>query len=285
MGVTMAEHHVTIDAAGAPALQGRLFMPGGAPKAAVVLHGATGVPRDFYAPFARWLAEDRGLACLIYAYRGTEDTSPEAMRRSKVAMIDWGLHDQSAALSWLREHVPEAPLRVIGHSLGGFMTMMHADAGAVTRLTAVCSGPAYWRRAPAATRPRTFAFWHLLGPMGIALRGYLPGKALGLGQNMPAGVFRDWKRWCTNRDLHMPDWGGALPRPTQPPFAGRLTLVGVSDDEMIPPPVARDLARFYPDASGHEYREITPGAAGLRRVGHIGPFAPRAKAIWPLIAD
>ncbi len=53
---------------------------------------------------------------------------------------------------------------------------------------------------------------------------------------------------------------------------------------MIPPEVVRDLARFYPDASNVEYREMTPEAAGLRRLGHIGCFAPRAKAIWPMIA-
>lgn len=275
----------TVIAAPDARLDARLFLPEGAPAAAVVLHGATGVPRDYYAPFARWMATERGAACLIYGYRGTGDLSPEAQRRSKVTMIDWGLLDQSAALSWLRARLPDAPLRVIGHSLGGFMTMLHKDAGAVAQLTAVCAGPAWWRRAPAAGRGRAFAFWHVLGPGAVTMRGYLPGKALGLGQNMPAGVFRDWKRWCTNRDLHMPDWGGALPRPVDPPFAGRLTLVGASDDEMIPPAVVRDLARFYPAARATEYREMTPEAAGLPRLGHIGAFAPRAKAIWPLIAD
>lgn len=280
----MPERQATIDAHGGAALQGRLFLPDGAPEAAVVLHGATGVPRDYYAPFAQWLAEDRGIACLIYAYRGTDDLSPASLRRSKVTMIDWGLHDQGAALAWLRARLPDAPLRVIGHSLGGFMTMLHPDAAAVTRITAVCAGPAWWRRAPAAERSRTFAFWHVLGPGAVALNGYLPGKALGLGQNMPAGVFRDWKRWCTNRDLHMPDWGGALPRPADPPFAGRLTLIGASDDEMIPPEVVRDLARFHPAASAVEYREMTPEAAGLRRLGHIGCFSPRARALWPMIA-
>lgn len=280
----MHEEPTVIEAPGAH-LDTRMFLPGGTPDAAVVLHGAAGVPRDYYAPFAQWMAQERGAACLIYGYRGTGDLSPAALRRSKVTMVDWGLHDQSAALSWLRARLPGAPLRVIGHSLGGFMTMLHKDAVAVAHRTAVCAGPAWRRRAPAASRRRTFAFWHALGPGAVAMTGYLPGKAPGLGQNMPMGVFRDWKRWCTNRDLHRSDWGGALPRPADPPFAGRLTLIGASDDEMIPPEVVRDLAGFYPAARITEYREITPEAAGLPRLGHIGAFAPRARALWPLIAD
>ena len=272
-------------AAGA-VLHGRLFQPGGAaPGEAVVLHPATGVPRDYYAAFAAWLAETQGAAVLIYAYRGCESAQdPAALRRSRVGMIDWGLHDQQAAMDWLRARFPGLGLRVIGHSLGGFMASLHTGIDAATRLTAVCAGPAYWKRARGAARRRAFAFWHGMGQAGVAFHGYLPGRLLGLGMDMPAGVYRDWRRWCTNRDLHMPDWGGALPRPAEPPFTGRLTLVSAADDDTIPTPVVEDLARFHPAAASVETRVMDPAAFGLRAIGHIGAFHPRSRAVWPMLA-
>ena len=46
-------------------LVGRLYAPE-RPWAAAVLNGATGVPQGFYTHFARWLAAERGVACLTY---------------------------------------------------------------------------------------------------------------------------------------------------------------------------------------------------------------------------
>jgi predicted alpha/beta hydrolase len=55
--------------AGEAELSARLYMPASAPDVAVVVHAATGVPRDYYQHFARWLVEEQGMACLTYDYR------------------------------------------------------------------------------------------------------------------------------------------------------------------------------------------------------------------------
>ncbi|MGG7568141.1 alpha/beta hydrolase family protein [Rhodovulum sp. DZ06] len=295
-GATAREEAVFIEApGGAPSepsrpggatLAGRLFLPAGAPVAAVVLHGAAGVPRDYYAAFAEWLARERGAAALIYAYRGCEARqSRSALRRSQVGMVDWALHDQGAALAFMAARFPGAELRVIGHSMGGFGTMLHGRADAVARLTAVCSGPALWTRARGAARAQAFGFWHGLGQAALMFHGYIPGKLFGLGADLPPNVYRDWRRWCTGPDLHKGDWGGALPMPADPPFSGRLTLVSAADDDTIPTAVVEDMARFYPGASGVETRVMDPAALGLESVGHIGGFSRRAAAAWPMIAD
>ncbi len=282
--MSIAEERVGIETPDGETLAGRLFLPDGSPATAVVLHGATGVPRDFYANFARWLAEERGAACLIYAYRGTEATTSEALRRSPVTMIDWGVSDQGAALGWLADRFPEAEIRVVGHSLGGFMTMFHPQAARVSRLTAVASGPAWWRRSPMPARLGIWAFWHVTGPLGIALLGYLPGRRLGVGADMPSGVFRVWKRWCTNPGLHRPDWGGALPEPVSPGFSGRLTLVGASDDTIMPPEVVADLADFYSEAKS-ELRVLRPEEVAGKPIGHLAVFRRANAAAWPMLYD
>ena len=50
-------------------LRGRLVRPRGTPRAALVLHGATGAPARYYRGFAEWAAAERDMAVLTYDYR------------------------------------------------------------------------------------------------------------------------------------------------------------------------------------------------------------------------
>lgn len=45
--------------AGSEMMSGRLYRPLADPDRAVVLHSATGVPRDYYRHFAQWLQPRR----------------------------------------------------------------------------------------------------------------------------------------------------------------------------------------------------------------------------------
>ncbi|MEL7099826.1 MAG: hypothetical protein AAGM84_13425, partial [Pseudomonadota bacterium] len=103
-------------------LVGTLYAPARRPFAAVVLNGATGVPQGYYRHFARWLAEERGMACLTYDYRDTGKSLRGSMRASQADMLDWGLTDQLAARRKLARLFPETKLWIIGHSLGAMLT-------------------------------------------------------------------------------------------------------------------------------------------------------------------
>ena len=259
-------------------LPARLFLPEDAPAAAYVIHGATGVPWDYYTPFAEWVA-DQGFACLTYAYR-SDGQDVASIKSSTVTMSDWGIAGQNAALNTLTTRFPDLPIRVIGHSLGGFMTMFHDQTARVERLSAICSGPAYWRRAPRHALLPTWLFWYVLGPVSMATLGYVSKRFLGATDHLPSSAFRQWKRWCTNPDLHMRDWGKLLPQPDAEAFAGRLNLVALADDHMIPPPVVADLARFYPAAQA-SFKTLDPADIGPKLIGHLAVFRPRAKQFWP----
>jgi predicted alpha/beta hydrolase len=93
---------VTIRSAGAT-LQGTLFLPDTPPSAAIVLHGAVGVPAGYYRAFATWLTA-QGYACLTYDYRDFAASQTGSLRQSRATLQDWGLSDQPAALATLRRH-------------------------------------------------------------------------------------------------------------------------------------------------------------------------------------
>ena len=266
------------------ALSGRLHYPDTRPEMAVVIHGGTGFPAGYYQPFACWLATTHRAAVLTYDYRDFGWSQRRPLRHSDATMSDWGIVDQSAALSFLFARYPDLPLRVVGHSLGGQWLAFHRHVGRVDRAVAVASGLGYWRHHPLGTLPRVAVFWWLLGPLAAKLAGYMPGRLLGLGADLPSQVYWEWRRLCLKRDGHRDQWGKAYPHPKLDEARFTLTLVPIDDDTLIPPHMVRRLPMFYPHATVRETM-LSPAKLGLSRVNHGGPFLRRNQACWPMIAQ
>lgn len=265
-------------------LSGTLHRPAGPPIAAIVLHGATGVPQRYYRHFAAWLA-DQGYACLTYDYRDFGSSAQGHVKRSKATMADWGIKDQTAAQRHLEAAMPGVPLWVIGHSLGGLMVPFHEGANRISRLITVASGPVHLGDHPWPYRGIAALFWHGPGAWATRLMGYLPAKALRFGHDLPAGVYWQWRRWCTSQGFYLGDVGRALPVPDWKAFTGDIKVVAISDDPMVPPAAAWRGMQHYPEANKRQMT-VHPGDYGLKDVGHIGAFAPQNAAVWPsLIAE
>lgn len=264
-------------------LVGRLFRPAGDARAAVVLNSATGVPQGYYAHFARWLAAERDMACLTYDYRDVGRSWSGPLRQSKADMVDWGVTDQVAARRAMRREVPHAPLWVMGHSLGAMLLPNQPETEDIARVIAVASGFVHHSDHPWPYRATALAFWFALGPPATCLAGYLPGKRLTLGEDLPAGVFWQWRRWCTSREFYAADIGDRLP-PAHWNARAAVRLVTFTDDALAPVECTGRLAQaFGPQAV---QVEIDPERYGLISVGHTGMFLRRNSALWPsLIAD
>ena len=270
------------DSGAGAVLQGRLFSPPAAPRLAVVIHPATGISQTYYAKFAAWLADSRQAAVLTYDYRDLGASARGPVKASRASMSDWGVHDQSAALDFLCARHPELPVWVVGHSLGGLCVPWHAQARRIERLITVAAGPAHFTRHPLGFLPMVVWFWYLGGPLLTKLYGYLPGKLGGLGTDLPAGVFWQWRRWCTTRRFNRPDWGVAMPEPDLASVTAEMSLIAISDDVMITPDCVRLLAEFYP-AARISYQEITPQSIGVDEIGHLRVFSERCRAAWPML--
>lgn len=280
--MTLAPTHTEIATPDGARLAGRLFLGAEKPELAVVIHAATGVPQGYYEKFAAWLAAEKRAAVLTYDYSDYGLSATGSVRASKATMAQWGVRDQSAALDHLIALHPDLPVWVVGHSLGGMYVPFHAQAERVERVIAVASGPAYWLKHPLAYMPQVVAFWFMLGPIATKLLGYLPGKALGLGADLPREVYWQWRRWCVSPTFNRVDWGKALPVPDLSRVKAEVKLVGVADDPMIPPHRVRKLAEFYP-AAKISHLVVEPRAVGARSIGHLKLFAERNASAWPLL--
>jgi predicted alpha/beta hydrolase len=269
-----SETPVTIDHPSAP-LSGWLVLPRhGVPVRAVQISPATGVPASYYAAFARWLAA-QGHAVLIFDYSHTQ-----APRRAQVNMADWGVRDISMARTWLRARYPDLPLLAIGHSLGGLCLPFQDGLAGLDRAICVAAGPVHLSDHPWRDWIGIFSTWYLHGPALTAALGFLPGRRMGLGADIPGPVYWQWRRWCARRgscraDPQMPAWRGKE-------LTAPVTLIAFADDGLVPPAAVWRLADWLPQAPT-EQRLISPGDHGLGQIGHVAAFAPRNAAVWPLL--
>lgn len=263
------------------ALAGTLFKPVSTPKAWVVLAGATGVPHRYYRHFARWLSEEFSLAVLTFDYRDFGGSRTGSMRKSTVTMSDWGTHDVAAALAWTKVRAGGSELWVIGHSLGGMLLPMVPGIQSVNRIICVASGPVHWTDHPWPFRALALSFWYAHGPLSVAALGYLSGRLSALGSDLPAGVYWQWRRWCTTKGSFLNDLGRALPDPDMT-LKPQVRLVAISDDTSIPTVAVRRLMQSYPQAQKTLFK-LRPQDYGLNAIGHIKAFSKECSAVWPAI--
>lgn len=265
--------------AGPAMLSARLFLPATEPDTAVVLNSATGVPRDYYRHFAQWLSADRGMACLTYDYRDFGHSASGHLRQSSVTMADWALIDMPAARAEMRRRFPQAQQWTIGHSIGGMLGPVQPDIDQIDRMICVCAGLVTLKDHPWPYRALAGLFWYGHAPLAVRAMGYLPGKALGFGSDLPASVYWQWRSWCTAPHNYVPEIGDTLPAAGWSGSGVPVDVFTFEDDEMVPPAAVWRLADLYgPNARRHL---LSAQDFGLPEIGHIGAFARRNAAVWP----
>jgi len=168
-------------------------------RAAVVVAGATAVPARAYAALAEALGGS-GLAVLTFDYRGVGGSASGRLRGDRTVMADWGRLDLDAALAWMLSRHPGQPLLLLGHSVGGQLLGLAPTAEALRGALLVGSQGGYWRNWSGLDRLRAWAGWHVVLPAASTVLGYTPMRALGMGEDLPAGVGLQWARWGRHPD-------------------------------------------------------------------------------------
>ena len=253
-------------------LAATLFEPDRPPKAAVVVAGAMAVRARFYAGFARYLAE-QGAAALTVDYRGMGGSRPPgSLRGFHATFHDWGERDLAGALDFLEGRFAGVPLLWVGHSAGAQLMGLTVRPEVRAALF-VASGTAYWRSYRGLSRAVMALLWYGGVPATVALAGYLPMRIFGQGDDVPAGVAREWCRW--GRDpryvfSHAEPRGGL----GYTRYAGPLLALSISDDRYAPKTAFAHLLSLYPRARKEE-RILRPDA---QPIGHFGFF--RRSDLW-----
>ena len=288
---------ITFPAKDGYVLGASLFLPRGAKSHAVLINSATAVPRKIYRGFAGYLAR-RGCAVLTYDYRGTGDSRQKALvgynqLKSlvgfKASMSDWAALDVTAAVAWMRERYHHLPLNYVGHSFGGQALGLLPNNTEVSRALMIAAQAGYWKLMASPERYRVYAFLNFVGTPLTKLLGYAPGW-IGLGEDLPKGVFEQWVRWVMSERYLFTD--PELPGLTNfANYKGAMRALCLSDDPWATRAAVGLLCSGFSSIQP-EILTVTPADAGVASIGHFGFFRPehrdtlwRGAAEWIQAAD
>lgn len=248
-------------------------------RGSIVINSATGVLARYYHHYARFLAV-HGFDVLTYDYRGIGQSRPTRLRGCGYRWRDWGEQDFDTALRFMHERSPNAPLSVVGHSIGGFLPGLSKNAQRIARMLTIGAQYAYWRDYAPGQRVRLLLKWHIAMPAMTALFGYFPGRSLGWLEDLPAGVANEWSFRRARMELSHPVAERASVIRRFDAVAAPILAIAMSDDEFATIPAIRRTLSYYRNAAAYE-AVLTPAALGFQRVGHFGLFHVRhAAGFW-----
>ncbi|MFF0489511.1 alpha/beta fold hydrolase [Nocardia sp. NPDC004068] len=244
-----------------------------APRAVVVIIPGLGVPGAYYELFADHLSR-RGFDVAIGSIRGNGDSKPAPGPSSDYGYQELVSVDFPAMFEVVRERFPDSTPILLGHSLGGQLSVLYAARvrGRLGGLILVASGTPYYRGFGGIARSAM-----LLGPSAISLTANLAG--VWPGDRITAGGFgrqskvlvSDWARLARSGRFEPAgadiDYEERLARLTLPVLS--ITIAG---DELAPRGSADHLLAKLPRARVSRWRQP-------ERLGHNGWIVDPASTV------
>ncbi len=251
----------------------------GAPRAAVVVHPATAVPERLYTAFAEHLAV-HGYVAVTYDYRGT-GRSGSPRRHRDLRMRDWMGDDVPAVAAWARAHFSAVPHLAVGHSVGGHALALGHGSRGLAGFATVASHAGVTATIPdRGERARVGLVLRAVGPATAKVLGYVPGRRLGLGEDIPAAAMLEWSRWSRLPGYFFDDPTMAAAQ-SAARVDGDVLAIGFTDDPWATPGQI-DAITDHLTRARVERRTWSPADGGVARLGHTGFFRRGlSETLWP----
>ena len=271
---TQSGESVTIYTEDDVALKGRLYATSGAVQGNIVVAGATGVAQRFYRRFACY-ATEQGFNVMTLDYRGVAESRTGDLTGFSMSYLDWGRYDIAAAIEAMYQ--VDVPLYLVGHSYGGqalgLLPNHQLLAGAYSFGTG--AGWTGWMSKREAIKVKFM--WAFVLPLIVRWKGFMAWSLLGMGEDLPLGVYRDWKRWCQypNYFFDDPDYSDLIEAFSKVSIP---YIAATSTDDLWAPPESRDaFCRYF---SSCDLTLTTLEATPELPIGHMGYFRAGSEHLW-----
>ena len=244
----------------------------------VLINSATGVKQHYYHDFASFLST-QGFHVYTYDYRGIGGSRPRRLRGFKASMKDWGELDYQSMLQNILQSHPHSRIIVAGHSVGGQLVGFSPLTSKVDAVVMIGSQTPFWKNYHGFwMQIKLFIFWFLTIPFFTKLVGYFPAKKLGLFEDLPADVAKQWARWAKSENYIF----GELPE-LETKFTSLrrpALMISFSDDTLAPKEAVTDLIQRYRQVKWDHWH-FKPEDLMQNVVGHFGFFKKRMQdTLW-----
>lgn len=256
-------------------LGGNRYPATGPLRGKLVVAGATAVPQGFYKRFAQF-ASSRGYETMTFDYRGIGHSRPTSLNGFRMNLLDWARQDLAAAVDAMADDA--MPMFIVGHSFGGHAFGLLPNHDKVAGFYVFGTGAGWHGYMPLGERLRVLTMWRLILPVLTWWKGYCPWKMLGLGEDLPVDVYRQWRHWCQFPRYFFDD--PAMQGIEKNYAEVRTPIVAANAlDDLWATPASRDaFMQSYRNAP-LQYKNLDPTNVGCR-IGHMGYFRQTAEPYW-----
>jgi predicted alpha/beta hydrolase len=241
---------------------------------------AMGTPATYYEAFCTALQQS-GMNVAIADIRGIGSSSIRPSRKCDFGYREIIEQDLNAFVNCIKEHFPESPRILFGHSLGGqlWSLFLSKHPSAASGLATMTSCNVHYQGWPRPARYRVLGMAFILRMLGAAL-GYVPAAKLGFAGTEAKTVIVDWSNNCMNGQYVLAndptDYETAMATLCKPILAisieGDNLAPKLSVDKLVTKMKTAIVARMH----------LVPEAIGLNRPSHFG-WAKRPSAVIVLI--
>jgi predicted alpha/beta hydrolase len=273
---------IKLPAADGFSLAATIYLPRGQKRNAVLINSAAAVPRKLYKGLASYIAS-RGCVVMTYDYRGIGGSRPKSLAGFDARMADWAEKDATSAVDWMRGRYRTLPLSYVGHSFGGQALGLLHNNDQIARALLIAAQAGYWKLFTPPENYRVYALLNYLGKPVANIMGYVPGR-IGLGEDMPKGVFLQWTKWVMSERYYFDD-ASLTALANYPNYRHPLLALCIADDPWATRPAVELLCSGF-KATSPDIVTIKPADVGARAIGHFGFFRPDHRdTLWKKAAD
>ncbi|TCM67013.1 putative alpha/beta hydrolase [Acinetobacter calcoaceticus] len=266
-------------------LSGRFYATSSANKQLlpILISPATGIGKGFYHHFAEWLCS-QGFDVLTFDFRGIGDSLHGRLKDSEASIQDWGQLDIPAAITTLLARTQAEKVILIGHSAGGQLLGIVPNYDQVARVIAISGSTGHVKGLKGRTKLLAPLMFKLIFPSSSLFKGYGATKFIGMGENLPKKVAKQWAEFCSAPGYVMNAVGKTIFEDYHQHIQCPITVYWSSDDEISTEANVKDLLRLYPNAQT-KMHEMRPSQYGFKSIGHMQMFKKTYQVLWPVMTQ
>jgi len=252
-------------------------------KGAILIGPATGIKRQFYASFARYLAE-HGYGVITFDNRGIGESISGTLKNCDASLQCWGEKDMTAVLAQLQLSFPATRYHLIGHSAGGQLIGLMPNANQLSSIFNYACSSGRIANMTSAFKYKAKFFMDIFIPFSNTLFGYTKAHWVGMGEPLPKAVAQQWREWCNGQGYVKTAFGKTIHQHYYDDLAMPSMWVNAVDDDIAINANVSDMLSVFTKLAA-EKLTLTAKEHNLKEIGHMKFFSRKSQVLWPHALD